>query len=147
MRQRLNKGVGEKLKEKVEDQKWQGRLLWTRWEDDQLSKRGCFAWLNGWACAPAHANPGVMELYEQLLPTRVYSAYKNGTSDQINNTMCRMCGKVPESLAHVLAGCSSLARTKYMERHNATLKVLFFEMLRDIKLADSVPFWYSRSLD
>jgi len=55
-----------------------------------------------------------------------------------------MCGKVPGSLAHVLAGCSSLAQTKYMDRHNAALKVLFFEMLRDLKLADSVPPWYLR---
>ena len=84
-----------------------------------------------------------MDLCEQLLPTGVYSAYKTGTSDQIN-IMSRMCGKVPESLAHVLAGCSSLAQTKYTDRHNAALKVLFFEMLRDIKLAHSVPPWYSR---
>ena len=54
------------------------------------------------------------------------------TSDQIN-TMCRMCGKVPESLADVLAGCSSLAQTKYTDRHNAALKVLFFEVLRDFQ--------------
>ena len=39
---------------------------------------------------------------------------------------------------HVLAGCSSLAQTKYMDRHNDARKVLFFEMLRDLKLADSV---------
>ena len=51
--------------------------------------------------------------------------------------MCRMCSKVPESLANVLARLSSLAQTKYMERHNAALKVLFFAMLRDLKLACS----------
>ena len=56
---------------------------------------------------------GVMELCEQLLPSRVYAAYSNtSTADEIN-TMCRMCGKVPESLAHVLAGCSS--QTKYVD--------------------------------
>ena len=37
--------------------------------------------------------------------------------------MCRMCGKAPECVAHVLGGCSSLAQTKYLERHNAALKV------------------------
>ena len=52
-----------------------------------------------------------MELCEQLLPSRVYAAYNTSTSDEIN-TMRRMCGKVPGSLAHVLAGCSS--QTKYM---------------------------------
>jgi len=56
-----------------------------------------------------------------------------------------MCSKVPESLAHVLGGYSSLPQTKFVERHNAALKVLFFAMLRDLKLADSVPPWYSRA--
>ena len=84
-----------------------------------------------------------MELYEQLLPTRVYSAYKKGTSDQ-NNIMCRMCGKAPESVAHVLTGCPSLAQTKYMEKHNAALKVLFFEILRDLDLNETVSPWFSR---
>ena len=84
-----------------------------------------------------------MELYKKLLPSRVYAAYKTGTSHQIN-TICRMCGKVSKSLAHVLAECSSLALAKYMDKHNAARKVLLFEMLRDFKLADSVPPWYSR---
>ena len=81
-----------------------------------------------------------MEFYEQLLPTRVYSAYKTDTPDQ-NNIMCRMCGKALECIAHVLAGCPSLAQTKYMERHNAALKVLFFEILRDL---ETVSPWFSR---
>ena len=55
-----------------------------------------------------------------------------------------MCGKVPVSLANILARCSSLTQTKYMDRHNASLKVLFFAMLRDIELADSVPPCYSQ---
>ena len=58
--------------------------------------------------------------------------------------MCGMCGKVPESLANVLGRCSSLTQTKCIDRHNASLKVLFFAMLRDLKLADSVPPCYSQ---
>ena len=54
---------------------------------------------------------GFLEPYEQLLPDRVYAAYETGTSDQIN-TICRVCGNVAENLAHVLAGCLSLAQTK-----------------------------------
>ena len=84
---------------------------------------------------------GLCYVMSNSIPTRVYAAYKTGTSDQIN-TMCRMCGEVTESLAHVLAGCSSLVQTKYMDRHGVALKLLFFEMLRDLKLADSR--WYSR---
>ena len=57
--------------------------------------------------------------------------------------MCRMCDKVPENIAYALADCSSLVLTEYMDRHNAAPKVMFFEMLRILKLADSVPPWYS----
>ena len=62
----------------------QGRLLWTSSEDDQLREHGGFAWLSAWACAPTHTSTGVIKLYEQLLPTRVFAAYKTGTLDQIN---------------------------------------------------------------
>ena len=57
--------------------------------------------------------------------------------------MCRMCGEKPECLAHVLAGCSVLAQTKYLSRHNAALKIPFFEMLKDMDLIESNPPWYS----
>ena len=55
-----------------------------------------------------------------------------------------MCGKAPECVAHVLAGCSSLPQTKYLERHNAALKVLFFEILRNLDLNETVPLWFLR---
>ena len=111
VKQHLKEAVSTGLMEKVVDQKWHGHLLSSRWSDDQLSKHGCFAWLSEWSCAPSHTVEGVMELYERLLPTRVYAAYKTGKCDQ-NNIMCRMCGNAPECVAHVLAGCLLLAQTK-----------------------------------
>ena len=62
MRQYLRKAVGENVKER-----WQGRLLWARREEDLLREQGRFVWLSGLACAPTPAIEGVMELYEQLL--------------------------------------------------------------------------------
>ena len=43
----------------------------------------------------------------------------------------------------MLASCSALAQSKYLALHNAALKVLFWEMLRDLQLSDTVPPWYS----
>ena len=43
VKQHLKEAVSNGLVEKVVDQKWHGRLLSSRWSDDQLSKRGCFA--------------------------------------------------------------------------------------------------------
>ena len=82
------------------------------------------------------------ELYEQLLPTKLYTKEKTQTSTD-GEVPCRLCGKVAESVSHVLAGCSSLAQTKYLYRHNAALKILFFELLREHGLLEEVPPCYS----
>ena len=81
-------------------------------------------------------------MYEQFTPTKLYTAKKAKTT-QVNDITCRMCGKAPENLPHVLAGCPSTAQNKYLSRYNAALRVLFFEKLRDLELIDAVPPWYS----
>ena len=45
-----------------------------------------------------------------------------------------MCGKEPEGVAHVLAGCGAIVQSKYVERHNNVLRILFFEILANYKL-------------
>ena len=48
-------------------------------------------------------------------------------------------------MPHVLAACGTLAQTKYLARHNAALKILFFEMLKDLELISEVPPWHSKT--
>ena len=96
-----------------------------------------------WPGAPTHTIAGMTELYEQLTPTKLYSSQKTRTT-QASDTMCRLCGNAPESLPHVLAGCSALDQNKYLARHNADLQVLFFEMLRDLQLAEEQNRWEIR---
>ena len=103
----------EKLKEKIKEDKWHGRFLQARWQDSELNQIGCFAWLYDWTCAPTHTIAGVVELYEQLTLTKVYTVHKTGAEQ--GNVTCRLCGKSPETLAHVLAGCSALAQSKYQK--------------------------------
>ena len=80
---------------------------------ESISITSCFAWLKGWATSPTYTIVGMYELYEQLLPTKLYTKEKTQTSTD-GEVLCRLCGKVAESVAHVLAGCSSLAQTKYL---------------------------------
>ena len=56
-----------------------------------------------------------------------------------------MSGKSSESVPHVLAGCGTLAQTKYLARHNADLKILFFEMLKDLEIISEVPPWHLKT--
>ncbi|XP_068675641.1 uncharacterized protein [Montipora foliosa] len=138
----LKKAITSRLQQEVMDQKWQGKITAARWEDQDLSLKECYTWLKGWKAAPTHTIAGIEELHQRLLPTKIYHQKKTGvnTTDDI---MCRMCGEKPECLVHVLDGCSVLAQTKYLSRHNAALKIPFFEMLKDMDLIESNPPWYS----
>ena len=98
--------------------------------------------MSDWKTALTHTIAGITELYEQLLPTKLYNARKTKSSEE-SDVRCRMCEKAQESAAHVLSGCSALAQAKYLARHNRALKILFFELLKDHQLIEAVPPWYS----
>ena len=134
--------VTAKCQEKIQEERWQGKFLSAKWEDDELNQSGYWDWLRSWSEAPSHTIAGIVEMYEQLTPTKLYTARKAKTT-QVNDITCRMCGKSPENLPHVLARCLALAQNEYLPRHNAALRVLFFEKLRDLELIDAVPPWYS----
>ena len=118
----------EKLEDEVRNKGWQGRLVTTRLEDESLSADGCFWWLTEWKNCTSHTIAGLVELYKQLLPTRVYKSQKTHTSAE-GDMRRRLCSKAPESVAHILSGCSALAHSKHLSRHDAALKVLFYELL------------------
>ena len=100
----------QQLRQEITKEKWQGKLLKIRWEDDQLS-RSCFDWLKEWKTSPSNTIAAVQELYQQLLPTKLYHHKKTGINTS-PDVLCRMCGKCPESVPHILSGCSTLAQTK-----------------------------------
>ena len=135
------KALNTKRRQGIEEQSWQGKLVANRWQDEQLD-RSCFSLLCEWRTAPTYTIAAIEELYQQLLPTKVYSTKKAKTSGD-SDVRCRLCGKGQESVAHVLAGCSALAQTAYLTRHNAAFKILFFELLKDHGLVETVPPWYS----
>ena len=77
----------QQFEDKIHGEKWQGKYLTNRWNDDNLNVQGCFGWLKEWPSVPTHTIPGMMELYEQMLPTRVYTTYKTRTNPS-DDTLC-----------------------------------------------------------
>ena len=98
--------------------------------------------MSDWKTAPTHTIAGISELYEQLLSTKLYIARKTKSSEELD-VKGRMCGKVQESIAHVLSSCSALPQKMYLSRHNRALKILFFELLKDYQMIEAVQPWYS----
>ena len=98
IKQKLRSAQQKKLTDQVSGQAWQGKLIASRWEEEQggagtgdVRQFHSFSWLWQWRACPTYVIVGVYELYEQLLPTRVYHRKKTRTEpDQI---MCRLCGK------------------------------------------------------
>ena len=66
--------------------------------------------MSEWKTGPMHTVAGIHELYQQLLPTKIYSSKKTRMNTE-QYVRCRICGK-----AHVLSGCSALVQKKYLAK-------------------------------
>ena len=74
-----------------------------------MLSKGCFDWMKEWKTCPLSTIAGIHELYQQLLPPKLYHHNKMGTNPS-SDVLCRMWGSGPESVPHILAGCSTLAK-------------------------------------
>ena len=115
-----------------------------RWNGKNLDREACFAWLHHWKMAPTHTVAGLQELHQQLLLTKVYYHKETGMSRNADER-CRMCGETTESVGHILPGCSAIAQTQYLARHNKAIKILFFDMLRSLNLISTTAPLYSQA--
>ena len=50
------------------------------------------------------------------------------------DTKCRLCKKHNETIAHIVSGCTMLAGTQYMYRHNQVAKYVHWNILNDLKI-------------
>ena len=85
----------------------------------------------------------------QRIPSLEYESFTNScynrkTKSQVTDEKCRLCGDSLENVQHILSGCSALAPTKYLQRHNNAFKILFFEVLRSLDLITKVKPWFSQ---
>ncbi|XP_044760203.1 uncharacterized protein LOC123317662 [Coccinella septempunctata] len=80
----------------------------------------------------------LMAIQDQVVPTRAYA--KHIMKQNIENTKCRLCNNVEETVQHLSSGCSTIANTKYLSRHNNMGKVVHqFMCLRERLLQEFVP--------
>ena len=99
----VTEGEVQDLRNTMKNEKWQGKLFNQRWNDESIVQRSFFGWLKNWNSCSSHV-AGMHELYQRLLPTRLYYGKKIGTVP-VQDVQCRLCGKAPESVPHILAGC------------------------------------------
>ena len=125
LKEELRRCLQHKTLEAVHEQNGQRELISARSNDESLNFEGCFSWRSGWTQCPTHTVAGMFELYEQLFTYEAVCLPETHT-DKTGEVMRRLCNKAPESVVHVLAGCTSLAQIKYVTRHNAALTSRYF---------------------
>ena len=118
VKQAIYKARQQEIQSTVSEERWQGKLIKNRWDDEKVKLEECFAWLSSWKNAPTHTIAGVQKLYKQLLPTKVY--YNRKTKSQVTDEKRRLCGDSIENVQHILSGCSALAQTKYLQRQQCS---------------------------
>ena len=60
--------------------------------------------------------------------------------------LCRACGKVDESINHIVSGCSKLAQKEYKRRHDNLGKIVHWKLARKCNL-EAGDKWYEDELE
>ena len=102
-----------------------------------VSKHHSNQWLKS-AGLKAETEGLIVAAQDQSLATRNYQKHVSKT---ISDDRCRLCKEKPETIDHLVAGCSKLASTQYLERHNRVGTYLHWKICQSaqIKTADQ---WY-----
>ena len=127
----------EKLKEKWEKKALHGQFV-KRLNAPNVSTRLSTQWLNR-AGLKGETEGLILAAQDQSLAT---NNYKKMITKTKSDDMCRVCKSKPETIDHIVAGCSLLAPTEYLKRHNEIGKYLHWSICRskDIKVTEK---WYN----
>ena len=81
----------------------------------------------------------IIEMCESMVDTRVHLAVTGRLPN--NETKCKLCGKIDETLQHWLSGCEFLCGTEYVERHHKALMVFAHQWAMQEELIEK-GCWY-----
>ena len=98
-----------------------------------------FRWLN--RSLHSESESAIFAIQDQVISTRVYQA--KIIRSRIPSVLCRFCGDQEETIQHVLAGCSILAPTCYLNRHNLVAKVLHFHLCKSFHFPVLSNSWFT----
>ena len=97
-------------------QSWKEKMLhgqFLRQTDEEAGKES-WLWLRSTGIK-RETESLIMAAQEQAIRTNVIKAKIDKTQEE---SKCRMCGRVDETVNHVLSECSKMAQTEYKRRHD-----------------------------
>ena len=66
VKQAIYKARQQEIQSTVSEERWQGKLIKNRWDNEKVKLEECFAWLASWKNVPTHTIAGAQELQQQL---------------------------------------------------------------------------------
>ena len=81
----------------------------------------------------------ICAIQEQAITTRYIQHHIHHTSD---SDICRVCREKKETIHHIIGGCSVLAPTKYLKRHDDLGKYIHALLLFKHEVINEIPPWY-----
>ncbi|XP_030754980.1 uncharacterized protein LOC115881577 [Sitophilus oryzae] len=113
---------------------WGAKELHGRYPNEldqhHIEKAASLHWLTSGYLYP-ETEGFIVAMQDQVIPTRNYRKLilKENISDK-----CRRCDSGSENIEHILSGCSNLASTKYLERHNRVASIIYLEILKQFNI-------------
>ena len=96
---------------------------------------------SGWL-PTAHLKPVaealLTETQDQAVSTNWLACHILGTA---TSDLCRKCGLFPESIEHIVAGCSVMAQTVYLNRLNAITSAVHWSLCGACGFKQSEDWW------
>ncbi|CAH3157142.1 unnamed protein product, partial [Porites evermanni] len=70
----------------VSEERWQGKLINNRWDNEKVKLEEYFVWLFSWKNAPKHTIAGVQELLPTAITYQVISTFGTNSSNEVDNS-------------------------------------------------------------
>lgn len=82
----------------------------------------------------------MMAIQDRVIATRNYKKYI--LKETLENDKCRRCGTHNETIEHIISGCTTLAHSDYLQRHNNVAKIIHQQLALNFKLLESYTPYY-----
>ena len=85
----------------------------------------------------------IMTILEQMVETRSCKEAR----DAFDDGRCQICNQNSETVEHLVAGCTKLANSEYLTRHNRALMILAVAWEKQQELMDQESIWRQQKWD
>lgn len=110
-------------------------------EENHIDTKTSNSWLKSSGLKRATEST-ICAIQEQAITTNYVKKHIHHTSEE---DLCRVCRIAKETIHHITSGCTAMAPTKYLQRHNNLAKYIHILLLEKYGLTDENLKWYNHT--